>query len=171
MFYNWRIKSSKKFPRNHAVPGLFFRNCSGEERAYWGKIPEKCLKLSVMMSNSITDDLSYVFIFVNSTPIKMSVASWIMNKIQKWYHSMCLKSNENKIDEHIILVSPLFIKTLKGNVHQSISVHWVFRSSINLIYKSHVFPWLKRNIVTICWLCKIAFLCHVILMMQITNLL
>ena len=24
-FYNWRIKSSKSFPRNHAVPGLFFK--------------------------------------------------------------------------------------------------------------------------------------------------
>ena len=24
LFYNWRIKSSKNFPRNHAVPGLFF---------------------------------------------------------------------------------------------------------------------------------------------------
>ena len=31
MFYNWRIKLSKNFPRNHAVPGLFFKNCFGDE--------------------------------------------------------------------------------------------------------------------------------------------
>ena len=28
---NLRIKSSKNFLRNHAVPGLFFKNCSGDE--------------------------------------------------------------------------------------------------------------------------------------------
>ena len=31
MFYSWRIKSSKNFLRNHAVKGLFFKNCSGDE--------------------------------------------------------------------------------------------------------------------------------------------
>ena len=31
LFYNWRIKSSKNFARNHAVPGLFFQNCPGFE--------------------------------------------------------------------------------------------------------------------------------------------
>ena len=29
--YNWRIKSSKNFPRNHAVLGLFFFNCPDDE--------------------------------------------------------------------------------------------------------------------------------------------
>ena len=28
---NWRIKSSKNFPQNYAVPGLFFKNYSGDE--------------------------------------------------------------------------------------------------------------------------------------------
>ena len=28
LFYNWRIKSSKNFPRNQAFPGLFIWNCS-----------------------------------------------------------------------------------------------------------------------------------------------
>ena len=31
LFYNWRIKSSKDFPRRHVVPGLFFKNCSRDE--------------------------------------------------------------------------------------------------------------------------------------------
>ena len=31
MFYNWRIKSTKNLPRNHAVLGIFFQNCSGNE--------------------------------------------------------------------------------------------------------------------------------------------
>ena len=31
MFYNWRIKSSKNFPPNHALPELFFKICSGDD--------------------------------------------------------------------------------------------------------------------------------------------
>ena len=134
MFYNWRIKSSKNFPQNHAVPGLFFKNCSGDESAYWGKMPEKCLKLSVMVSNSIADDLSYVFIFVNSTPIKMSVASWFMNKIQKWYHNMCLKSNENKIDWTHYIGKPIIHKNTK---RKCTSVNFC-KLSISIFYKSHL---------------------------------
>ena len=29
--FDRRIKSSKNFPRNHAVPGLIFKNCFGDE--------------------------------------------------------------------------------------------------------------------------------------------
>ena len=31
LFYNWPIKSSKYFSRNHVVPGLFFKNCSADK--------------------------------------------------------------------------------------------------------------------------------------------
>ena len=31
LFINWRIKSSKNLPRDHAVPGLCFKNCSEDE--------------------------------------------------------------------------------------------------------------------------------------------
>ena len=44
---NWRIKSSKHFQRNHALPGLFFKNCSGDEGSQkQGKWLFQFLKLS-----------------------------------------------------------------------------------------------------------------------------
>ena len=33
------MKSSKNFPRNHAVLGLFFKNCSGDEGVKQSEIP------------------------------------------------------------------------------------------------------------------------------------
>ena len=42
MFCNWRIKSSKNFPRNHAVPGLFSENSSRDE-VDWNQHPQICL--------------------------------------------------------------------------------------------------------------------------------
>ena len=31
IFWHYRIKSTKNYPRNYAVPELFFKNCSEDE--------------------------------------------------------------------------------------------------------------------------------------------
>ena len=59
---------------------------------------EKCLKLSVTMSSSITNDFPYVFITLNTTAIKKSAVSCIMNKTEKCYPDLGLKFNINEIN-------------------------------------------------------------------------
>ena len=74
-----------------------------------------------MMSSSITNDFAYVIITLNSTAIKKSAVSCIMNKTERCYPDMGLKFNINEIDRTHYIGKLIFDKKVNRNVNLSFS--------------------------------------------------
>ena len=109
MFYSWRIKSSKNFLRNHAVPGLFFKNCSGDEvgsKNIFKNTP--CLS-----THNLTDS-------VNHGMVKNTKAwiSWEWNINFLWN-----KKNLNLCRRWNILRSCRFVNFLLWSIYPSMIIH------------------------------------------------
>ena len=85
LFYNWRIRSSKNFLRNHAVPGLFFKNCSGDEGEFYPEhfFPQKKqVSFSVKQISTSSWRISYmeyVYVLVMNKNKSWNVSLWYFN--------------------------------------------------------------------------------------------
>ena len=130
MFYNWRIKSSKNFPRNHAVPGLFFKNCSrNESDNFLGKSYVK---------NFTLDYLTHPYQFLQGQ-LLLSLVIW----------QVCLsKRNFQEMKAFVVCImyTPcVFFKALSLEIDIQWAVLWVHFALF--IHKIDTITWLNHKII------------------------
>ena len=62
-FYDWRIKSSKNFPRSHVLPGQFLKNSSGDEifeQVHLQEMTQMRLIKQVLVKSSLQDRVTKI---------------------------------------------------------------------------------------------------------------